>query len=211
MSISTSHFDLLSQIKLLSKRKAKLCVPVQFLFFRCRSLPPCQHFFFFSPPLQNFPIFLPTKQVSFVVVVVFLFFFFISRSNSFSVIHVNVGIKIEVERQNRLCCCCCCCFCFYLKKFGKLCDLPPKRMGASKAKFHPGLHEWVDVRTEDFLRTQISQFHGLLNFLTQSAPLLDFIVVCLHSILSILNIFQNTYFIDTILFLFWFSLISDMI
>ena len=164
MSTSTSHFDLLSQIKLLSKRKAKLCVPVQFLFFR--SLPPCQHFFFFSPPLQNFPIFLPTKQVSFVVVVVVVVVVvFISRSNSFSVIHVNVGIKIKVERQNRLCCCCCCCFCFYLKKFGKLCDLPPKRMGASKATFHPGLHEWVDVRTEDFLRTQISQIHRLLNFL----------------------------------------------
>ena len=96
MSTSTSHFDLLSQIKLLSKRKAKLCVPVQFLFFRCRSLSPCQHFFFFSPPLQNFPIFLPTKQVSFLLLL--LLFFFISRSNSFSVIHVNVGIKIEVER-----------------------------------------------------------------------------------------------------------------
>ena len=206
--MSTSTSDLLSQIKLLSKRKAKLCVPVQFLFFRSRPLPPCQHFFFFSPPLHHFPIFLPTKQVSFVVVVVVVvLFFFTSRSNSFSVIHVNVGIKIEVERQNRLCCCCC----FYLKKFGKLCDLPPKRMGASKAKFHPGLHEWVDVRTEDFLRTQISQIHRLLNFLTQSVPFLDFIVVCLHSILSIINIFQNTYFIHTILFLFWFSLITDMI
>ena len=60
-------------------------------------------------------------------------------------------------KSNRLCCCCCycCCCCFYLKKSRMLCDLPPKRMGASKAKFHPGLHEWVDVsiRTDHFFRT----------------------------------------------------------
>ena len=206
MSTSTSHFDLLSQIKLLSKRKAKLCVPVQFLFFRCRSLSPCQHFFFFSPPLQNFPIFLPTKQVSFLLLLLLLFF--LSHALTLSLLSTSMQAS---KLKSKDCCCCCCCFCFYLKKFGKLCDLPPKRMDASKAKFHPGLHEWVDVLTEDFLRTQISQFHRLLNFLTQSAPLLDFMVVCLHSILSILNIFQNTYFIDTIPFLLWSSLISDMI
>ena len=153
--------------------------------------------------LSNFS----SNEIGLFFVVVVVVVFFISRSNSFSVIHVKQASKLK----SKDCCCCCCCFCFYLKKFGKLCDLPPKRMGASKAKFHPGLHEWVDVLTEDFLRTQISQFHRLLNFLTQSAPLLDFMVVCLHSILSILNIFQNTYFIDTILFLFWFSLISYMI
>ena len=209
MSTSTNHLDLLSQFKLLSKRKAKLCVPVQFLFFRSRSLPPCQHILLFLTAASKLSNFSSNEIGLFFVVVVVVVVVFISRSNSFSVIHVNVGIKIEVERQNRLCCCCC--FCFYLKKFGKLCDLPPKRMGPSKAKFHPGLHEWVDVRTEDFLRTQISQIHRLLNFLTQSAPLLDFIVVCLHSILSILNIFQNTYFIDTIPFLLCSSLISDMI
>ena len=141
----------------------------------------------------------------FVVVVVV---FFLSHALTLSLLSTSMQAS---KLKSKDCCCCCCCFCFYLKKFGKLCDLPPKRMDASKAKFHPGLHEWVDVLTEDFLRTQISQFHRLLNFLTQSAPLLDFMVVCLHSILSILNIFQNTYFIDTILFLFWFSLISDMI
>ena len=35
------------------------------------------------------------------------------------------------------------------------------------AKFHPGLHEGVDVSTDDFLRTKISWMHSLPNFLTQ--------------------------------------------
>ena len=28
------------------------------------------------------------------------------------------------------------------------------------AKFHPGLHEGVDVRTDDFVRTKISCMHS---------------------------------------------------
>ena len=38
-------------------------------------------------------------------------------------------------------------------------------------KFHPGLHKWVDVRTDDFLRIKISWMHRLPNFLTHGAPL----------------------------------------
>ena len=37
---------------------------------------------------------------------------------------------------------------------GWLCDLLPKRECNENAKFHPGLHEAVDVRTDDFLRTK---------------------------------------------------------
>ena len=40
--------------------------------------------------------------------------------------------------------------------------------------FHPGLHEGVDVRTDDFLRTKISWIHRLPNFLTHGAPLRAF-------------------------------------
>ena len=45
-----------------------------------------------------------------------------------------------------------------------------------KCKFHPGLHEGLDVRaavhrTDDFLRTKISWMHRLPNFLTDVAPL----------------------------------------
>ena len=43
-------------------------------------------------------------------------------------------------------------------------------------KFHPGLHEEVDARTDvlhtdDFLRTKISRMQRLPNFLTHGAPL----------------------------------------
>ena len=41
-------------------------------------------------------------------------------------------------------------------------------------QFHPGLHEGVDVRTDDFLRTKISWIHRLPNFLTHGAPLRAF-------------------------------------
>ena len=43
-----------------------------------------------------------------------------------------------------------------------------------KCKFHPGLHEGVDVRTDDFLRTKISWMHSLPNYLTHGAPLRAF-------------------------------------
>ena len=36
---------------------------------------------------------------------------------------------------------------FYLQKSGWLCDLLPKRACTRNAKFQPGLHEGVDVRT----------------------------------------------------------------
>ena len=44
------------------------------------------------------------------------------------------------------------------------------------AKFHPGLHEGVDVRTDelrtyDFLRTKTSWMLSLPNYLTYGAPL----------------------------------------
>ena len=44
-------------------------------------------------------------------------------------------------------------------------------MGTCNAKFHPGLHEGVDVRMDDFLRTKISWMQTLPNFLTIGAPL----------------------------------------
>ena len=52
----------------------------------------------------------------------------------------------------------------------------PKRAGAWNAKFHPGLHEGVDLctdvpHTDDFLRTKISWTHSLSNYLTHGAPL----------------------------------------
>ena len=43
--------------------------------------------------------------------------------------------------------------------------------GCLKCKIHPGLHEGVDVRTDDFLRTKIFWMHRLRNFLTRGAPL----------------------------------------
>ena len=36
----------------------------------------------------------------------------------------------------------------------------------TRGYFHPGLHEGVDVRTDDFLRTKISWMRRLPNFLT---------------------------------------------
>ena len=54
--------------------------------------------------------------------------------------------------------------------------LLPKRAGTWNAKFHFGLHEGVNsrtdvLRTDDFLRTKISWMHSLLNFFTHGAPL----------------------------------------
>ena len=50
---------------------------------------------------------------------------------------------------------------YYLLKSGLLYDLPPKREGSWSTKFHPGLHEGVDVRTDHFARTKISWIHTL--------------------------------------------------
>ena len=49
--------------------------------------------------------------------------------------------------------------------------LLPKRAGTWNAKFHFGLHEGMNSRTDDFLRTKISWMHSLPNFLTHGAPL----------------------------------------
>ena len=49
--------------------------------------------------------------------------------------------------------------------------LLPKRAGTWNAKFHFGLHEGMNLRTDDFLRTKISWMHSLLNFFTHGAPL----------------------------------------
>ena len=54
--------------------------------------------------------------------------------------------------------------------------LLPKRAGTWNAKFHFGLHEGVNsrtdvLRTDDFLRTKISWMHSLPNFLTHGATL----------------------------------------
>ena len=92
-------------------------------------------------------------------------FFYLSPSSSFSLIHVNVDVESKSKERIGFCC-----RCFYLQKSGKLCDLPPKHAGAWNAKFHPGLHEGVDVRTDvtrtdDFPRTKISWMHRLPNFL----------------------------------------------
>ena len=50
-----------------------------------------------------------------------------------------------------------------------------KRASAWNAKFHPGLHEGVNIRrnvrlTVDLLRTKISWMHRLPNFVTHGAP-----------------------------------------
>ena len=139
-------------------------VPVLFFF----SLP-----LIFTPVVASIFLFSPHRYK------LFMFFFqrnwsslvFISRSSSLSVIHVNVDIEIKPKERIGFCCCC-----FYLQKTRKLRDLPPKRAGAWNAKFHPGLHERVDVstdvpRTDDFLRTKISWRHRLPKFVTHGALL----------------------------------------
>ena len=98
--------------------------------------------------------------------------FFISGSSSFSVIHANVNFKIKSKERIGFVV-----GVFYLYKSGWPCDLLPKRAGTWNAKFHPALHEGVDVRTDvlrpdDFLRTKISWMHSLPNFLTNGATLL---------------------------------------
>ena len=124
------------------------CVPVHF-FCRCRS---------FSPWWQvAFPLFLTAalKLLCFSSNEIGLLCFFFSRSNSFSVIQT---LKLSGKKESD----------FVTKR-------PGNCAGAWNAKFHPGLHETVGARTDvprkdDFLRTQISWMHGLLNFLTRGAP-----------------------------------------
>ena len=91
---------------------------------------------------------------------------FLSRSSSFAVIHVNVDIKIKLKYRIGFVV-----VVFNSKSQRKLCDLPQKRAGAWNVKFHPLLHEGVDVRKDAFLRTKISWMHRLPNFLTHGASL----------------------------------------
>ena len=81
--------------------------------------------------------------------------FFISGSSSFSVL----------ERKNQLRCC------FVSLKVRVAMRFTAETRGYWNAKYHPGLHEGVNVRTDDFLRTKISWMHSLPNFLTHGAPL----------------------------------------
>ena len=79
--------------------------------------------------------------------------FFISGSSSFSVL----------ERKNQLRCC------FVSLKVRVAMRFTAETRGY--LKYHPGLHEGVNVRTDDFLRTKISWMYSLPNFLTHGAPL----------------------------------------
>ena len=79
---------------------------------------------------------------------------FISGSSFFFVIHANVDFKIKSKERIGVV------VVFLSLKSGWLCDLLPKRARTWNAKFHPGFHEGVDVRTDvlltgDFLRTKI--------------------------------------------------------
>ena len=46
-----------------------------------------------------------------------------------------------------------------------------KTRGCLKCKCHLGLHDGVDGRTDDFLRTKFSWMHSLPNYLTHGALL----------------------------------------
>ena len=136
-------------------------------FFRCLS---------FSPwwPLA-FPLFLT------VVIKFWCFSFdeigllcFYSRSSSFSIIHDNVDIKIKSKERISFV------VVVFIAKSPRSYAIyrrnVSKRASAWNAKFHPGLHEGVDVRrnvrlTVDLLRTKISWMHRLPNFLTHGVPL----------------------------------------
>ena len=81
--------------------------------------------------------------------------FFISGSSFFFVIHANVDFKIKSKERIGVVV-----VVFLSLKSGWLSDLLPKRTRTWNAKFHPGWHEGVDVRTDvlrtdDFLRTKI--------------------------------------------------------
>ena len=95
--------------------------------------------------------------------------FLSSGSSSFSVIHAEVDFRIKSKERIGFVV-----VVFYLWKSRWLRDLLPKRAGTCStwnAKFHPGLHEGVDVRTDDFLRTKSFWMHRFTTFLTHRAPL----------------------------------------
>ena len=126
-----------------------------FTFFRCRS---------FSSWWQlAFPLFL-TAAIKFL-----RFFFrrnwsplvFISRSSSLSVIHVNVDI--EIKSKERIGFCCCCCFVLSLKGREAM-RFAAETRRCLKHQISSGLHEEMDVRTDDFLRTKISCIHRFNKF-----------------------------------------------
>ena len=73
--------------------------------------------------------------------------FFISRSSSFFVIHVNVDIKSKSKERIG--------FTVVVVVFLSLKVRVAMRFTAETR----GLHNWVDVRTDDFLRTKVSWVH----------------------------------------------------
>ena len=100
---------------------------------------------------------------------IFKFFFrrnwsplvFISRSRSLSVIQVNVDI--EIKSKERIGFCCCCCFVLSLKGREAM-RFTAETRGCLKHQISSGLHEGMDERTDDFLRTKISCMHRFNKF-----------------------------------------------
>ena len=80
----------------------------------------------------------------------YLCFLYLALALSLSVIHVNVDIKIKSKARIGFAV-----VVSYFLKSGWLCNLPPKRAVTWNAKFHPGLHEGVDVRAD--VRTIFSE------------------------------------------------------
>ena len=75
--------------------------------------------------------------------------------------------------------------------------LLPKRAGTWNARFHFGLHEGLNLRTDvlrtnDFLRTKISWMHSLPNFFTHGAPLRALRVGELRHKYSVTKAYQET-------------------
>ena len=98
---------------------------------------------------------------------IFMFFFrrnwsplvFISRSSSLSVIHVNVDIEIKLKERIGFCCC------FLSLKGREAMRFTAETRGCLKHQISSGLHEGMDVPTDDFLRgTKIPCMHRFNKF-----------------------------------------------
>ena len=122
-----------------------VCVPVHFFLLPLTFPLVATTTSHFPNALQNVHVLIPTKLVSFVFhLSLQLFLCYPSQCTS-----VDIKIKLK-ERFGFVI------VVFYLYKFGQLCYLLPKRVGA---KFHPSLHEGADIHTDDFVRTKISWMH----------------------------------------------------
>ena len=127
-------------------RKCCMCSCSHFFFFAAAYLHigGSQHFPFFSLLLLTY-VFLPPKLVSFgFYLSLQLFLCYPSQCAS-----VDIKIKLKERIGFGI-------VVFYLYKFGQLCYLLPKQVGAN---FHPSLHEGADINTDDFVRTKISWMH----------------------------------------------------